>query len=448
MRPLFKAVYRLFRLVSGVRYRLGRRLTPAGIAVAGAVVLAAIMGPDTEANVVYQGFVLLVCLLLVAACFTGHFRFRFSAQRQLPRFATAGTPMQYSVELRNLTGANQAGLTLLETLADPRPSFEDWFEAQLAQERQMRPFRLSASRRSMPFVPPLVKPAAVPTLAPGQEERVRLELTPLRRGVLRFAAVTLARPDPLGLVRSFQTMELPQTVLVLPRRYPLPPLALPGTMKYQQGGVAQASRVGQSEEFVALRDYRRGDPLRHIHWRTWAKAGKPVVREFEDEFFVRHALVLDTFAEPEQGAACEEAISIAASFACTIITQESLLDLLFVGPESYSFTAGRNLAHADQMLEILAAVRPCRDKPFRELEHLVLSHVSVVSGCICVLLAWDSARRALVDKLQALGVPVLVLVVVEPGRAKEVAAALRQAAPERYAVLEVGAIEEGLAKLQ
>jgi uncharacterized protein (DUF58 family) len=448
VRPLFKAVYRLFRLVSGIRYRVGRRLTPAGIAVAGAVVLAAIMGPDTESNVVYQGFVLLVCLLLVAVCFTGNFRFRYSAQRRLPRFATAGTPMQYSVELRNLTQAKQGGLTLLETLADSRPPFEDWLEAQLAQERQMRPFRLSVGRRSQPFVPPFIKPVPVPALAPGQEERVGLELTPLRRGVLRFAAVTLARPDPLGLVRSFQTMELPQTVLVLPRRYPLPPLALPGTMKYQQGGVAQASRVGQSEEFVALRDYRRGDPLRHIHWRTWAKTGTPVVREFEDEFFVRHALVLDTFAEPEQAEACEEAISIAASFACTIVTQESLLDLLFVGPESYLFTAGRNVAHTEQMLEILAAVRPCRDKPFGKLEHLVLGHVSVVSGCICVLLAWDSARRALVDKLQALGIPVLVLVVVEPRRAKEVGAALRQAPPERYTLLEVGAIEEGLAKLQ
>ena len=51
------------------------------------------------------------------------------------------------------------------------------------------------------------------------------------------------------------------------------------------------------------------------------------------------------------------AVSVAASFACTVLTQESLLDLLFVGPQSYCFTAGRGLAQADQMLEILAAVR-------------------------------------------------------------------------------------------
>jgi len=38
---------------------------------------------------------------------------------------------------------------------------------------------------------------------PQDEVQVRLELTPLRRGVLRFEGLRLARPDPLGLFRSF-----------------------------------------------------------------------------------------------------------------------------------------------------------------------------------------------------------------------------------------------------
>ena len=180
---------------------------------------------------------------------------------------------------------------------------------------------------------------------------------PLRRGVLRFTGVTLARPDPLGLFRALTTVPLPQSVLILPRRYPLPAIALPGVAKYQEGGVALAANVGQSDEYVALRDYRHGDPLRHIHWRSWARVGRPVVKEFEDEFFVRHALVLDTFTDHPHSEVFEEAVSVAASFACTLPTQESLLDLLFVGPQSYCFTAGRGVAHVDQMLEILASVR-------------------------------------------------------------------------------------------
>ena len=118
-----------------------------------------------------------------------------------------------------------------------------------------------------------------------------MELIPLSRGPLRFKGTAIARADPFGLVRSFVTVPLPQSVLILPKRYPLPPIALPGVMKYQQGGVALASSVGRSEEFVSLRDYRPGDPMRHIHWKSWARTGRPIVKEFLDEFFVRHALV-------------------------------------------------------------------------------------------------------------------------------------------------------------
>jgi uncharacterized protein (DUF58 family) len=275
-----------------------------------------------------------------------------------------------------------------------------------------------------------------------------VELTPLRRGMLRFTGVTLGRPDPLGLFRGLTTLALPQTVLILPRRYPLPAIALPGTVKYQEGGVALAASVGQSEEYVALRDYRHGDPLRHIHWRSWARVGRPVVKEFQDEFFVRHALVLDTFTDLPHREVFEEAVSVAASFACTLPTQESLLDLLFVGPQSYCFTAGRGVAHVEQMLEILASVGACSDQPFRALEHLVLSHVEVVSGCICVLLDWDEARRDFVRKLKALGVPVLVLVIVPPGGGQGLEPGPLNDEPDRFFVLEAGQIELGLGRLK
>jgi uncharacterized protein (DUF58 family) len=244
------------------------------------------------------------------------------------------------------------------------------------------------------------------------------------------------------LFRSFSKVSAPQNVLILPRRYPIPPLALPGSLRYQEGGVALAANVGSSEEFVALRDYRPGDPLRHIHWRSWAKTGKPIVKEYEDEFFVRHALVLDTFDEEPNSEVLEEAVSVAASFACTILTQESLLDLLFVGNQSYCFTAGRGLAHADQMLEILASVKNCADKKFEALEHLVLNHLAAVSGCVCVLQRWDGARKNFVEKLRALGLPLLVLVVIPAGGKKP------DAGLENFHVLEIGHVGEELAKLK
>lgn len=447
MNPLLRCRYLVYRLLSGLRYWALRRFTGAGLAVLGALFIAGLMGMDTESSVAYQAFTLLLALLLVAVPFTPFFRGRFAVERTLPRFATAGHPFTYRVTVRNLTGKAQKGLTLLEDLTDPRPSFREWCALHRDTQRQVRPFRLSRQRTRSPSRTATVSAIPLSPAPPHQATEAVLQATPLRRGALRFAGVTLARPDPLGLFRSFIRVNAPQSVLVLPKRYFVPPIALPGDMKYQQGGVALAAHVGQSEEFVALRDYRHGDPLRHIHWRSWAKVGQPIVKEFEDEFFARHALVLDTFTERPRSDEFEEAVSVAASFACTVLTQESLLDLLFVGPQAYCFTAGRGVAHADQMLEILASVQPCEGRTFDTLERLVLGHVGVVSGCICVLLAWDETRQRLVGKLKALGLPVLALVIVPAGEGKAPEPGPMQDAPERWRVLEVGRIEEQLVRL-
>src|SRR2546430_12423661 len=48
--------------------------------------------------------------------------------------------------------------------------------------------------------------------------------------------------------------------------------------------------------------------LRRVHWRSAARVGRPVVKEYQDEFFVRHALVLDTFAERAESDVFEEAV--------------------------------------------------------------------------------------------------------------------------------------------
>jgi uncharacterized protein (DUF58 family) len=447
MNLIWRVVYRSYRVFSWLRYWTQRRFTRAGWVVLASLFVTTVMGLDTENLVAYQGFSLLLVLLLLAFAFSRFFPMNFSVVRLLPRFGTVGQSFTYRVSVRNLTSKTQSDLTLLEDLADPRPSFPEWLAAQLAVEKSVRSLRLSRQQRLTPFKPATLKDAVLPPVQPGQEAEVQIKVTPLRRGVLRFKGVTLARTDPFGLFRALAGTPMPQTALILPRRYPLPPIALPGVMKYQEGGVALASNVGQSEEFVALRDYRRGDPLRHIHWRSWAKTGKPIVKEFEDEFFVRHALVLDTFSDQPHSETFEEAVSVAASFACTIQTQESLLDLLFVGAEAYCFTAGRGLAQADQMLEILASVRVCSGKPFRTLESLVLNHADAVSGCICVLLAWDEPRRNFVKKLKAVGVPVLVVVVVPAVPAKPFEPGPMRDEPDRFHTLVVGQIEQGLSRL-
>jgi uncharacterized protein (DUF58 family) len=502
--------YRLYRFVSAMRYHLPRRFTPAGLLALTALLASGAIGIDMEQTMAFQGFAFVLCLLTVSMGVAPFFRGRFTAQRVLPRFGSVGQPFTYQVVVQNRGARNFPDLELLEELSDPRPTLAEFIESQTIHRglraitvRRAKPPPVPTPAKSPPstgnpagkektrglsrtarflrncrgkfqfrFVPlPSINPrtaSVAPVRLPGLPSKgsaeTRVEVLPLRRGPLRFTRMVVAKADPFGLFRGFVRLPLPQTVLILPKRYLLPDLDLPGRQRYQQGGVAMALGIGNSDEFVSLRDYRPGDPLRHIHWRTWARTGRPIVKEFQDEHFVRHALILDTFVAAEnskagasfeefpsnhsdRAAAFEEAVSVAASFACTVGTQESLLDLLFVGPQAVCFTTGRGLGQAEQALEILASIGACREQPFTALQELVKRHTAAVCGCVCILLAWDEPRRELVRQLRARGLPILVLVVVEAGAAGRIQVDAEER-PEHFQVLEVGKVAEGLQELE
>src|SRR4051812_30729313 len=434
--------YRIYRFFSFCRYWAARRLTPAGFLVLGGAFLSLGLTMDTEHSAAYQVFGITMALLVTAFLWAPLFRGRFAVERHLPRFATVDQTISYDISVQNLMPKATREVALIEDLADARMSW--------AEFRKQGHWRLVSSRekrRGPASREPRVRAAAV-SLAPRSAAEVRCHLTPSKRGVLRFTGVTFGKPDPLGIFRGFVRVAAPQSLLVLPKRYPLPHFPFPGLTRYQRGGVALAGSVGESEEFVSLREYRRGDPLRHIHWKSSAKASELIVKEFQDEFFVRHALILDTFASDAHQEQFEEAVSIAASFASTIEKHESLLDLMFVGPQAFCFTAGRGVAHAEQMLEILAAVQLCQDKPFSSLQELVVRHSSSLSGCICVLLDWDEARQQLVRQLQQLGLPVTVLVVREADATAELDRGPMKSDPGSFHVLRTGQVAEGLQRIK
>jgi uncharacterized protein (DUF58 family) len=215
----------------------------------------------------------------------------------------------------------------------------------------------------------------------------------------------------LGLFNAIYTVDLPENLLVLPKRYPVPMLPLGGSRKYQRGGLQLAMSVGDAQEFMALREYRAGDPLKHIHWKSFAKLGKPIVKEFQDEFFVSHALILDTFTTKPASQTFEAAVSVAASFVCAPRDQDRLLNLMFVEAKAYSIKSGRGLSQTDELLEILACVQACTDKPFSTLMPLIRQHITVLSAAICIFLEWDETRQQLVKLLESHQIPLLVLVI-------------------------------------
>jgi len=290
-------------------------------------------------------------------------------------------------------------------------------------------------------------PVPLPLVPAGATRDVDVTITAWRRGPLRLVGGVVMRTDPFGVFRSFCRTAAPQTILVLPARYPLPPLELPGQSREQPEGAALATGIGQSEEFVALRDYRRGDPLKHVHWRSVARTGRVVVKEYQDEHLMRHGLVLDTCCPAHDDLRFEEAVAVAASFACTVPDQESLLDLLLVGDHAVCVTSGRGLGSTQRMLETLATVQPTREIKFDALEALIAQHRAALSSCLVLLLAWDAPRRALIRRLRMQQLPVIVLLLLPRGQSAPTERGEPDEQPDRLIVLESGRIPECLLAL-
>jgi uncharacterized protein (DUF58 family) len=440
-------LYLALRATSALDHRLRERLTPGGWLALGIAGAAFAAGLDTEQTVTYRAFAFVAALLALSwiASLAQRAPLKgLSARRELPRHATAGEPFVYRVVLANRGTRAVHGATLSERFRDPRPAFDEWRRAREPGEERRNwwdrnvgyfRWRWLIERR----LPREARAVPLPALAPGERATLVGSFVPRRRGRIELAGFTLARPDPLGLVKSLARIEAPARVLVLPRRYRLPELVLPGRRKFQPGGVSLAVSVGEAEEFLALREYRPGDPLQRVHWKSFARTGKPIVREYQDEFFERHALVLDTAGPNGEDAAFEEAVALAASFVTTLDTHECLLDLLFVGGEVHTFTAGRGQMQPEHLLEVLAGVGPGDPGAFARLAGAVMARRATLSSVIVILLAWDEARRGLVSGLRACGLEVRVLLVREERAAPA-------SAPAGVMVLNPGRIEEGLAR--
>lgn len=442
---LRRLLLRQYRRVYRISNWMQRHFTVTGHVVMTFMIASAVFGVNTQQSTTYQLFVFLAVLLVLAWLNSRFNRLKVKFSRQLPRYAMVGEPFRYRVTLANLTTKHYGRLALGEQLGE---TFPDPNQIAAHFRLNKRPWfkRVISYRHWLHYVAYLRGGTIAETALPDLQQtplQVTLQLTPRRRGIMTFTGSFLAKPDALGLFRRLIPLEGRDTCLVLPKSYPIKPLALPGKRKYQPGGISLASSVGNSSEFMSLRDYRQGDPLGTIHWKSLAKHGKLIVKEYEDEYFVRRALVLDTFvgdAPPEQ---FEAAVSVAASIAVNERQNEALLDFMFAGLETYCFVSGRGVDQLPHLQEILAGIQPSSEGSFERLRQAVLAHAATCSSVVCILMHWDEARQSFIRQLLAHGLPVAVFLLHDGMLVREQCANK----PEHFYLLDYHRLGEQLAAL-
>jgi hypothetical protein len=405
--------YRCFWLIYRCRQWLVAQFTPIGLGVLAVLGISAIAGLGSTESMSHLLFFLALTLLGLAGIGSRFLHYRFKATRTLPRFGTVGEPLQYQVEIQNLTPQAQAGLKFAETLITPFPPFQEfkWIKACFPVGRQwQRPWRQRVARQRWA----IARLQDLPTLLPKVKTKVTVEIIPLKRGRLALDTMTVACPDPLGLLYRRQRYTDPQSVCILPQRYELPPLNLPATRRHQMGEQMLASSIGESLEFRSLRDYRPGDPTNKIHWKSWAKVGRPIVREQQDESAIHHALILDTFLPEAESEIFEAALAVALSVLTQTQPEETRLDVIFATHQPRCVTVGRGLRQRAPLLETLATLSPCQDLALESLTPILQARLPRLSGCFCIFISPDETRYAFLRRLAQSGIPIKAIFLCEP----------------------------------
>ncbi|GAA3116997.1 DUF58 domain-containing protein [Streptosporangium carneum] len=229
--------------------------------------------------------VLIVTMPLLAAMVVSRTRYRLSCARRLdPPRCPVGSEATVTLRLENVTRL-PTGLLMIEDTV---------------------PYALGARPR---FVLDRVEAQGVREI----DYRVRSDL----RGRFGIGPLTVRISDPFGLVELTRSFTISDTLVVTPHVVPLPRVRLSGELA--GGGESRTRSVAAAgDDDVAPREYRQGDDLRRVHWRSTARYGELMVRREEQQWQSRGALLLDTRRYAHRGEGPRSSFEVAVSAAASI----------------------------------------------------------------------------------------------------------------------------------
>lgn len=193
----------------------------------------------------------------------------------------------------------------------------------------------------------------VAALPSGGEYEDVFTVPALHRGVIPVGPVRTVRADPIGLVRRERDWDEVIELYVHPRTISIPSMST-GFVRDLEG--SQTRDLTSSDiSFHALREYLPGDERRNIHWKSTAKTGQYMVRQFEQtrrsHLMVALSLFDDDYADEDE---FEMAVSVAGSLGVRAIRDARTVSVV-VSESTPEFATRRVLA-----MRPLAAVSPTR----------------------------------------------------------------------------------------
>ncbi|GAA1912006.1 DUF58 domain-containing protein [Nocardioides lentus] len=305
----------------------GRAFVAAG---ATAVLCAVVLGQPALTRV----GVLVAVLPLLAALVVGRGRYRLTLERTVtPATVTVGESARVDLVLTN-AGRTPTGVMLMEDQV---------------------PHALGSRPRFL-----------LEGIGHGWRRHVTYPLRPGVRGRYAVGPMDVRVGDPFGLVEIGRSFRSAATLTVVPPVVPLPPVPLGGATSGSGEDRPRPSASGSAED-VTVRDYRRGDDLRRVHWRSSARTGELMVRREEQPWQPRASVVVDNRLRAHRGQGAASSLEVAVAAAASVVahlTRRGYTVRLVsadgpLGPDAPASSPGRDRgADPTAALEALAVLVP------------------------------------------------------------------------------------------
>lgn len=270
----------------------GRAFVAAGIACA---VCALLLGQKDLLRVA----ILLASLPMVTLLLAARARYRVSAYRTItPSRVSVGQPATVSLQVENVGRIPSAMLLLEEQL----------------------PYALGTRPR---FV--------LDRLGARWQRTINYPVRSDTRGRFSIGPATLRVTDPFGLVELTRSFETSDALLVTPQTHAIGQMRLGGE-GVPSGDNRPRAIASDGQEDVTVREYRQGDDLRRVHWRSSARRGELMVRREEQPWQNRATIFLDTRRTAHRGqgpaSSFEWSVTAAASVAMHLLQRGYLVRLV------------------------------------------------------------------------------------------------------------------------
>lgn len=218
-----------------------------------------------------------------------------------------------------------------------------------------------------------------------QQEVATSRLYFSRRGVYQFGPARLETRFPFGLIVTRIAIDSTELLYVAPQLGNLTPVWDRRVRSVITGSDALLKRRGLAgDDFYALRRWRSGDSQKLIHWRTSAKHGYPIVKQFEQPDNRDFAMVLDLYRPPQeiaQDLAREDLCEIVLSFGATVLLNlgtavQGRIGVAICGAQNTLLRTRSIREMIENAMRVLATVQP---SPAADLTRPLLELADAVS---------------------------------------------------------------------